>query len=288
MNATSEFTIGLEVGVFGRWMRLIVGLYTAALIAIVPLIDHPVPAREAARFLGELAVYAILIAAVYLFAYYFLGERLLARANPWIGTFVVLAPVYVIAALQLGPQAFRTAIGLYIALSLVLNFAMSYGGCEVLALPTLIFRRRYTVYCPFNAVDAVESALIRTSPADSIFGIISFLIALLVGGFFLLVEDQELGRAFGDVGLPNQWALLLLVPVAFLARASWLAYLEAGKELTATAQRFLLGSLVLLALTVLFVIGIDATPWFGLAMFVGFVYAIIKLLRDQREPTVAP
>ena len=29
-------------------------------------------------------------------------------------------------------------------------------GCEVVAFPSLLFRRQYTVYCPLNAIDLVE------------------------------------------------------------------------------------------------------------------------------------
>jgi uncharacterized protein DUF6410 len=33
---------------------------------------------------------------------------------------------------------------------------MAYGDCEVVALPGLLFRRHYTVYCPLNVIDLVE------------------------------------------------------------------------------------------------------------------------------------
>ncbi|MFQ5921764.1 MAG: DUF6410 domain-containing protein [Anaerolineales bacterium] len=35
----------------------------------------------------------------------------------------------------------------------------SYGGCEVMALPSLIFRRRYFVYCPWNVVDLADKVI---------------------------------------------------------------------------------------------------------------------------------
>ena len=43
--------------------------------------------------------------------------------------------------------------------ALLLNAVKNYGGCEVLALPSLLFRRWYTVYCPLNAIDAAERAV---------------------------------------------------------------------------------------------------------------------------------
>jgi hypothetical protein len=32
----------------------------------------------------------------------------------------------------------------------------SYGGCEVVALPSLLFRRHCAIYCPLNAIDLLE------------------------------------------------------------------------------------------------------------------------------------
>jgi hypothetical protein len=41
--------------------------------------------------------------------------------------------------------------------SLVVEAAIGYGGCEVVALPILVFRRRYVSYClPIVMIDAAE------------------------------------------------------------------------------------------------------------------------------------
>ena len=53
------------------------------------------------------------------------------------------------------PPATQVAMGLYISASLMLTFFMRYGGCEVVVLPSVLLNRRYTMYCPYNAVDAV-------------------------------------------------------------------------------------------------------------------------------------
>ena len=45
---------------------------------------------------------------------------------------------------------------LYLSVALIVEGLTSYGGCEVVALPNLLFRRHYTVYCPLNAIDLVE------------------------------------------------------------------------------------------------------------------------------------
>jgi hypothetical protein len=54
------------------------------------------------------------------------------------------------------PVALRVGMVAYFSASLLLNAAKNYGGCEVLALPSLLLGRWYTVYCPLNVIDAVE------------------------------------------------------------------------------------------------------------------------------------
>jgi hypothetical protein len=47
------------------------------------------------------------------------------------------------------------------AASAILAAAMSYGGCEVVALPALLFKRRHVVDCPYNIVDVIEDAVVK-------------------------------------------------------------------------------------------------------------------------------
>lgn len=149
------FTLGLNAGLVGRWTRLILGSIIP-LLSIVRVLVNEQPSME---FLLVKAVYFAVIFAIYLAAHYFLGERFLAHANPWIGTAVLVGPPTVALALALGPSEFQLALALYIAISLTFNFIMSYGGCEVMAIPSLIFRRRYVVYCPWNVVDVVDKVM---------------------------------------------------------------------------------------------------------------------------------
>jgi hypothetical protein len=50
---------------------------------------------------------------------------------------------------------------MYVAASAILAAAMSYGGCEVVALPALLFKRRHVVYCPYNIIDVMEDAVVK-------------------------------------------------------------------------------------------------------------------------------
>ena len=104
-------------------------------------------------------MYFVAVTGVYLVAYYLLGDGFFARTNAWINTLILVGPPVVVFILDLGPDAFQVGLWLYVAVSLIANFMMSYGGCEVVGIPSLILRRKYTVYCPLNAVDAVEKAV---------------------------------------------------------------------------------------------------------------------------------
>ncbi len=107
-----------------------------------------------------MALYFVATLSAYTAAEFFLGERLLVKVNAWLRTVILLGPLVVIFALQLGPHVFHHALLFYVGVSLIFSFFMRYGGCEVMSIPGLIFRSRHTVYCPLNVVDAVEKAVI--------------------------------------------------------------------------------------------------------------------------------
>ena len=44
----------------------------------------------------------------------------------------------------------------------ILQWKIRYGGCEVVALPIILSRRRYTTYCiPLIALNAVEKVVVE-------------------------------------------------------------------------------------------------------------------------------
>lgn len=58
------------------------------------------------------------------------------------------------------PIPFILAMGLYIGASFLLQWKLKYGGGEVVAIPILLFKKRYATYCiPLVAVDAVEKVV---------------------------------------------------------------------------------------------------------------------------------
>lgn len=155
MTERKFFTLGRDAGLFGRWVRLIFGSAIPLYILVRDLWGKSTPPA----FYLEIFLWLLVVLAVYLAAHYFLGERMFARVNPWISTLILVGPVILEGVFPLGSAPFRIALALYIMVSLVFNFAMSYGGCEVMAIPSLVFRRRYVVYCPWNVLDVVDKVV---------------------------------------------------------------------------------------------------------------------------------
>ena len=145
--------LGRDVGVVGRWFRLIAG---GVLAGYVIYRTAQAPSITA---LTALAPYFVAALGAYTAAIYFLGQRLLATSSGWVGTVILLGPLAVIFGFQLGPDVFRQALLLYIGVSWIFSFFMRYGGCEVISIPGLLLGTRYTAYCPANVIDVVEKAV---------------------------------------------------------------------------------------------------------------------------------
>ena len=142
-------TVGVDVGAAGRWSRLLMGAIVMAPIAELLLRDTS--AAGSANLHGEAILYLVGIVLTYLAVYYFLGERLFARANPWINTLILVGAAIVIlwwntaisAAVRVGPPAaLLLAFGFYIGVSFLLRWRIRYGGREVVSIPILLLKRR--------------------------------------------------------------------------------------------------------------------------------------------------
>jgi len=162
--------LGLDVGVFGRWSRLLWGV-AILLPVVVGAIRDLQDSGSSLSFYGLAGIYFLGIAAVYVSVYVAFGERFFARANPWVNTVVFVGPTFVVAWWEIlfGPltgldltTALPLAMTAYIGISFILQWKIRYGGCEVVALPILFSKRRYTTYClPLVAVDAVEKVVVE-------------------------------------------------------------------------------------------------------------------------------
>ena len=152
-------TLGRDVGVVGRWFRLLAGSGLAGYVAFQAAGNFPTGSYPGSGMI-ELALYFVVTLGLYTAAHYVLGKRLLSIRNAWLRTAILLGPLAAIFAFELGPHLLHQAILLYLGVSLVFSFFMRYGGCEVMSIPGLLLGARDTVYCPLNAVDAVEKAVI--------------------------------------------------------------------------------------------------------------------------------
>ncbi len=150
------FTLGHDLLAVGKWSRLVLGVL-GVLWAGAASVEMGV--------VLESALYVVVIAAAYLAAHRLLGERVLGRMSPWVGTVLLVGPAVVVPGISALPAALRLGMVAYFSASLLLNAAKNYGGCEVLALPSLLFRRWYTVYCPLNLIDFVEKTVVGDAGA---------------------------------------------------------------------------------------------------------------------------
>jgi hypothetical protein len=157
----STFVLGRDAGRLGRGLRLIVGVLLLSGILWDVMADAP-----PRGFYGATALYFVVVTGVYFVAHYLLGEGVFARVNPWISTLILIGPPVAVFVLDLGPDVFQVGLWLYVAASLIANFFASYGGCEIVGFPSLLLGRKYTVYCPINAVDVVDKAIAERKAND--------------------------------------------------------------------------------------------------------------------------
>jgi hypothetical protein len=147
--------VGRDLLPAGRSLRAVAGiLFLAAAISTASNLG-----QVSASLLAQLALTVLLCAAAYTALVWILGDRFLARVDPWLGALALILPLAVVGVLPSVPRPVVVGADFYVAVSLVVQAAIGYGGCEIGGIPTLVLRRRYTVYCAFNGVDLVEQWL---------------------------------------------------------------------------------------------------------------------------------
>ncbi len=165
-------TLGLDVGVFGRWSRLAWGLLLLAPIVYAVVTSDVL---HSGTFYLRALLYLAGITAAYVGVYWAFGERFFATANPWVNTAIFVGPAFTIGwwpiliapatGVEL-PDALVLAMGVYIGVSFILQWRIEYGGCEVVSIPIILLRRRYVTYCiPLVALDAVEKKIVDSHAA---------------------------------------------------------------------------------------------------------------------------
>lgn len=291
------FPIGLGIGPVGRWFRLFLGVYFLVFLVLNPLYLHPLPAHMLKTFALAIGGYFLLIAVTYFVVFFLLGGPVLSKLNPWAGTVVFIGIPTVLALLGVFSPPLQMAFGFYVGGSLILLFFMRYGGCELVALPSLLLRRRFAVYCPYNAIDAIERAV---TPGNDwtrrrFLTIVSLGIVVLVGGYFILVESNNLlGRYGVTFHIDNRWSLLLLVPCAQLAALALKHYRSGHTLLAPRVRQYGLGAIILALTIVAFLFqgeGVTGETLWTAAMGLGALLVLFQLskrlarrFRSPRHP----
>ena len=121
------FTIGRQVGGCGRWARFVFGLLGLAYIG-----TSVVHLGLSAALIERLAGGLLLTTALYFALFWLLGERV---SQPLLRTVIFWFP----AVFILLPGGWGLGVLLYWSTACLLTALLSYGGCEVVALPSLLF-----------------------------------------------------------------------------------------------------------------------------------------------------
>lgn len=290
-HAPTCFRIGNDVGAVGRWYRLFLGVFFLGYSLLDPLVLNPMPRGELAGFAGQVGLALGAIVVLYIVVFGAIGEWVLAKVTPWVGTLIFLGVPALLFVLGVLPGPVQMAWGFYISLSLILTFFFRYGGCEVVSLPSMLLGRRYTMYCPLNAIDAVERAvkLDLAERSRRITTVLSAVIVIVVGGYFLLAEYGLLAMAGIRLDIDKRWALLLLIPIANLLFDAWRSRQPAGEG---RSTSYALGSGVLgLAVFVFLLDDFTAMQaWRGVMILGAFIAAwqlVRQVTRRLRGPAVA-
>lgn len=276
--ATSEnFVIGNDMGKWGAGYRLIAAVWFIAIFILKPLYLEPVPPEEFWAFMGETAFWVGAIAAIYFVVFWAVKDIILAKLSPWAGTAIFLGIPAILGLMGLMPKEVSVAFGVYDNLSLLLAVRMRYAGCEVIALPTYIFKQRFTSYCAVNMFDMMERAVVtgRTVRNNHLLNMLSMAILLFVVGYFGFAQEVFM-EAGMPLGIGQQWVYLLAIPALHLAYNAWQTFRTEGLYHKHT-RWFGLG-VVMLTFYMLLMNGIVpwSYSWHGLKLL-GALYVLFEI-----------
>src|SRR5579862_9611778 len=129
--------IGRDLLPVGRSVRIVAGLALLASTVLSSLHFGGSPS-----VLGATAAVFVVCVVGYTAVVWRLGERLFSRGDPWLLAILLVAPALI---LFLFPAQLATGYDAFLGISMVVQAAIAYGGCEIMSIPTLFVRRRYTV-----------------------------------------------------------------------------------------------------------------------------------------------
>lgn len=145
-----------SAGVIGRAARLVLGVC----LAVIAL-----PVYSEAGLVYNLASLGLTVSLVVFYALlHLVMSRLLANLNQWVGAVMAVTPVFLMwyfgqgGGLLFGQGEGGTAAITFLAVSFLVDFARGSAGCEVMALPGLMFGNRThlpcILLCPIDRAEA--------------------------------------------------------------------------------------------------------------------------------------
>lgn len=106
--------------------------------------------------------------------------------------------------------------------------------------------------------------------------------AWIVGGVLILVGIVFILRNITGVELHNWWALFILIPALGSLATAWQMFVRNGRRFTAASRGPLIGGLVLLAISAIFLFSLDwAVAW----PFILILAGAGVLLSSLRRPS---
>ena len=136
--------------IVGRTLRLLTGI-------ALTWMTYDVMRTDDAVFNMKVAGVFVLMIALYS-AMHFAITRYTPAMNPWLGAILAVTPAALVYALG-GPVG-RVASVAYVGVSLLLQALQNEGGCEVMSIPAIVFRRRTHLVCiAFSPIDWVEERI---------------------------------------------------------------------------------------------------------------------------------
>ena len=194
-TAREQARVGRDLLPVGRSIRVVAGLALLALTVLSSLQFDGSPV-----VLGGIAAVFVVCVVGYTLLVWLLGERLFRSGDPWLLAILLVAPALV---LFLFPLQLVIGYDAFLGVSMVAQAAIGYGGCEIMGIPTLFVRRRYTVYCAMNGGDFVEHWLVKQpAPVRWSLSVVAFAgVIALMGG----------ASATGPKGLLVSYLLFLVL-----------------------------------------------------------------------------
>lgn len=145
-----------KAGVCGRVFRLVFGVCVMIIALPVWFVAGWGYNLRSLGIMGALLLFYTLV--------HFVVSRYLTGLNRWIGAILAVTPVFLVwyygqgGGPLFGEGEGGTAAITYIGVSLLIDVLRADSGCEVMALPGLIFGNRTHLACiVFSPIDALEN-----------------------------------------------------------------------------------------------------------------------------------